>query len=31
MSGGSGGQESSFNKLEDYLRSLLDRKEAASS
>jgi uncharacterized protein YndB with AHSA1/START domain len=31
MSGGSGGQESSFNKLEDYLRSLLDQKEAASS
>ena len=30
MSGGSGGQESSFNKLEDYLQSLLDEGAAAA-
>jgi uncharacterized protein YndB with AHSA1/START domain len=30
MSGKSGGQDSSFNKMEDYLRSLLDQKAAAS-
>jgi uncharacterized protein YndB with AHSA1/START domain len=30
MSGEPGGQESSFNKMEDYLRSLLDRETAAS-
>ena len=31
MSGKSGGQDSSFDKMEDYLRSLLDQKAAASA
>ena len=30
MSGGSGGQNSSFDKMEDYVRSLLDREGAVS-
>ena len=31
MSGKSGGQDSSFDQMEDYLRSLLDQKAAASA
>jgi uncharacterized protein YndB with AHSA1/START domain len=31
MGGKSGGQDSSFDKMEDYLRSLLDQKAAASA
>ena len=30
MTGGSGGQQSSFNKMEDYLRSLVEQKEAVA-
>jgi uncharacterized protein YndB with AHSA1/START domain len=31
MTGGSGGQQSSFNHMEDYLRSLLEQKETVSA
>jgi len=31
MTGGSGGQQSSFNHMEDYLRALLEQKETVSA